>query len=795
MAIGIMKEGFIKRFFKDKKRVKALIWVVVFSPLLLIFLCLLLVGIFADIPSFEELEDPKSPLATQIISQEGEVLSTFHIENRAYVTFDELSQGLKDAIVATEDVRFYEHSGIDARSLARVFVKSFLMGNRSSGGGGSTLSQQLAKSLFPRDTVKSKFPGAKYFVLGANKFKEWITAVKLERNYTKQEILSMYMNTVFFGSNAYGIKAAAGTFFGKLPKDLNIEESALLVGMVNMPTRYNPVRNPDKSLTRRNHVLKQMNKYGYLPDEQYDSIVKLPITLHYTRQDHNAGMAPHFRDMIKRVMSAKEPVREKYSSYYAYQADSISWADDPLYGWLNKNIKPDGTKYNLDKDGLKIYTPINAKMQKYAEEAVVEHLSKTLQPALNRELRWKNNRPFANDVPKNVTDAVMRHARRWSDRYRNMKSWDATDAQITEAFNTPAKMRVFAWNSKNYVDTTMTPNDSIKYYKSFLRAAMIALEPGTGYCRAYVGSGNYRYFKYDQVSQGQRQVGSTFKPFLYSLAMQNGYTPCDKVVNVPQSFVVGDKVWTPRSTDKPEWIGQTVTLKWGLAKSSNNISAYLMKQFGPQALVDMAHTLGIKAHLDPVESLCVGSADIPVYQMVSAFNTFPGKGVYAEPIYVTRIEDKNGNVLATFSPRKKEAINEHTAYLMVNLMKGVVQEGTGIRARLLYVTESEMAGKTGTTNENADGWFIGYLPKLTAGVWVGAEDRQVHFNTTAMGGGSNTALPIWGIFMKKVLEDGSLGVTKYDKFIPPQGFKLSLDCNGSDQDMNNNSESQDSFFE
>ena len=786
-----MKFGFK---IKDNRKLVKWVWIVIFSPVAIILFSLLMVGIFADIPSFEELEDPKSNLATQIIAEDGTVLSTFHIENRSYASYNELSDGLKDALIATEDVRFYNHSGIDFRSLARVVVKSVLMGNRRSGGGGSTISQQLAKSLFPRDTVESKFPGAKYFVLVNNKLKEWITAVKLERNYTKEEIMSMYFNAVFFGSNSYGIKAAANTFFGKHPKDLNVEESALLVGMVNMPTRYNPVRNPNLSLKRRNHVLSQMKKYGYLEASQYDSIVKLPITLSYSRQDHNSGLAPHFRDMLKRVMSAKKPSVSKYSRVEDYRADSLLWEEDPLYGWLNKNLKPDGTKYNLDKDGLKIYTPINAKMQRYAEEAVVEHLGGTLQPTFNRELRYKKNRPFDNEVPKSVIDAIMKQARRWSDRYRTMKARGASEEEILKSFDEPVRMRVFAWNKDNYVDTTMTPNDSIRYYKSFLRAGLMALEPGTGYIRAYVGSGNYRYFKYDQVRQGKRQVGSTFKPFLYTLAMQEGFTPCDKVVNVPQSFVIGDDIWTPKSTDKPEWIGQTVTLKWGLTKSSNNISAYLMKQFGPQALVDIAHTMGVKCWLDPVHSLCVGSADVPVYEMVGAFNTFPGKGVYAEPLAVLRIEDKMGNVISTFTPNRKEAISENAAYLMVNLMEGVVNSGTAYRIRARYVPEGAVAGKTGTTNDQSDGWFIGYTPKLTTGVWVGAEDRQVHFASLALGGGSNMALPIWGIFMKKVVDDGTLGITKYDKFQAPQGFKANLNCDGSDDDMNMASETE-SFFD
>ena len=783
----------LKKIFKDKKKVTKWFWILVSCPFVILVLALLLVSLFTHIPSFEELEDPRSNLATQILAEDGEVLTTYHIENRSYVSFDDLSQGLKDAIVATEDARFYSHSGIDFKSLARVGVKSLLLGNRRGGGGGSTLSQQLAKSLFPRDTAKSKIPGARSFMLGVNKLKEWITAVKLERNYTKQEILSMYMNAVFFGSNAYGIKAAANTFFAKEPIDLTIEESALLVGMVNMPTRFNPVRHPDRALARRNFVLGQMAKYGYITEHQRDSLRQLPITLDYQKQDHIAGRAPYFRDMLKKLMNAQKPKRNNYSNYEDYQSDSLQWVTDPLYGWINKNPKPDGTKYNLDKDGLKIYTPINAKMQQYAEEAVAEHLGKELQAQFNRELKWKNNKPFDNSTSKETIESIMKQARRWSDRYRAMKNSGVPEKEILQSFDKPTKMRVFSW--KGEIDTLMTPNDSIRYYKSFLRAGFLAMEPGTGNVKAYVGGNNYKYFKYDQVRQGKRQVGSTFKPFLYTLAMQGGYTPCDKVVNVPQSFVIGDDIWTPKSTDKPEWIGRTVTLKWGLTKSSNNISAYLMKQFGPEALVNMAHTMGIKVWLDPVYSLCVGSADVPVYQMVSAFNTYPGQGVFAEPLFVTRIEDKNGNVLSTFTSRKREAISEKTAYLMVNLMQGVVNEGTAARIRYKYVPKGDVAGKTGTTNDQSDGWFIGYLPKLTAGVWVGAEDRQVHFAGLALGGGSNMALPIWGIFMKKVLEDGTLGVTKEDQFTVPDGFDVVLNCNGTDSDFDANINQSDQYFD
>ncbi|MBR6465696.1 MAG: transglycosylase domain-containing protein [Bacteroidales bacterium] len=748
---------------KNRKRFLKWLWLIVFSPIILVLLLLLMVWIFADIPSFEELEDPQSNLATQIIADDGTLLNTYHVENRSYSNYEELSQNLKDALVATEDARFYDHSGIDGKSLVRVAVKSLMLGNRAEGGGGSTLSQQLAKSLFPRGEGKGKLK------LITTKLKEWITAIKLERSYTKEEIMSMYLDAVFFGRNAYGIKSASSTFFGKLPKDLTVEEAALLVGMVNKPTKYNPVRNPELSLQRRNHVLKQMNKYGYLTDAQYDSIVKIPITLASRGDvDVSNGQAPYFRDMIKRIMSASEPKRSSYSNPYDYRQDSIRWKEDPLYGWLNKNRKPDGEKYVLEKDGLKIITPLNAKMQRYAEQAAVEHL-KYLQPLFKDDLKYRKNFPFADNTPESVIETLMNRSRRWSDRYKNMKEAGYSEEEIEKSFDVKTKMRVFAWNNKGYIDTTMTPNDSILYFKSFLRTGLMAMEPETGYVRAYVGGANYNYFKYDQVMQGQRQVGSTFKPFLYTLAMQEGFTPCDVAVNLPQSFVTGNSVWTPKGGGN----GATVTLKWGLTVSNNNISAYLMKQFGPDALVQMAHNMGLKCYLEPVYSLCVGSADVPVYQMVSAYNTFPSKGVFVEPVYVLRIEDKNGRVLTNFASRKREAIGANTAYTMIGMMRSVVDAGTGARLRR-YIQGGEIAGKTGTTNDNSDGWFIGYVPRLTVGVWVGAEDRQVHFRWTGMGQGASVALPIWGLFMKKVLDDPSIPISIDDHFTKPQGY--SIDC-------------------
>ncbi len=780
---------------ETKKKIVKWFWIVLMVPVAAMTVMLLLVWAFADIPSFKELENPDSKLATQVIAEGGEVLTTFHIENRSYVSYEELSPYLVQAAVATEDSRFYSHSGIDFPSLGRVLVKT-LIGGDSSQGGGSTITQQLAKTLYPRTDVSSRIPGWSKVKMVWIKLKEWITAVKLERNYTKNEIMDMYMNAIFFGSNAYGVRAAAQTFFAKNPSDLTVEESAMLVGMVNKPTRYNPAINPDKALSRRNFVISQMEKAGYLDKKQRDSISAIPITLSYQIQDHNAGLAPYFRDMLRRTMNAQKPRRSSYSIEEDYVADSLLWADDQLYGWLNKVKKADGSSYNLDRDGLRIYTTIDYTMQKYAEEAVAEHLGKDLQPAFWKDLKWKRNRPFSNDVDKDIINQCMKQARRWSDRYRMMKKSGASDARIYKSFSEPVQMRIFSWDGKGYIDTLMTPDDSIRYYKSHLRAAFVALEPQTGHVKAYVGGPNYRYFKYDNVRQGKRQVGSTIKPFLYTLAMQEGMSPCDKVVCIPQTFIVGDDTWTPRSTDKEEWIGRTVTLKWGLTKSSNNISAYLMKQFGPHAMAEMMRRMGIQSHIDEVPSLCVGPADLSLYEMAGAYNTFPSRGVYVTPIFVTRIEDNMGNVISEFNNHKREAISEYTAYLMENLMQSVINAGTGSRLRSKYGLKGEIAGKTGTTNDNSDGWFIGYTPTITAGVWVGGEDRQIHFESIALGGGANMALPIWGIFMKKVLANGKLGVSESDRFIAPAGVSLNLNCDGSDNDsVETDTDDEENFFE
>lgn len=761
-----------------KKKIIKWLWVLFSVPVLLAVTIIALVWTFADIPSFEELENPDSNLATQVIADDGStILSTFHIENRSYVTYDELSPNLVYAAVATEDVRYYTHSGIDFQSLGRVIFKT-LLGGDSSQGGGSTITQQLAKTLYPRADVSSRIPGMSKVKMVWIKLKEWVTAVKLERSYTKDEIITMYLNQVFFGSNAYGIKAAAQTFFAKTPAALTVEEAATLVGMVNKPTRYNPALNPDKSIVRRNFVISQMEKAGYLSKAQRDSLQQIPITLSYQVQDHTAGSGLYFREMLRRTMMASEPKRSSYSQYEDYVVDSLLWADDELYGWVNKNTKPDGTKYDIYRDGLRIYTTINPMMQKYAEAAVEKHIGGDMQKRFNREARWKKNTPFDDEVEQSMIDGIMKRARRDSDRYRRMKAAGASESEIRKSFSEKVPMTLFTWEGNRRVDTVMTPDDSIKYYKKQMRAAFMAITPDKGEIKAYVGGTDFKAFQYDNARQSKRQIGSTIKPFLYTLAMQEGLSPCTQVANVPQTFIISeDKIWTPESTDKDEYIGNMVTLKWGLAKSSNNISAYLMKQYGPYAMVEMMRKMGVGSFLDPVPPLCVGAANISLYEMVAAYNTFPSKGMYVRPIFVTKIEDNMGNVLATFSTVKKEAISDRTAYLMANLMQGVVNGGTGYGLRGRFNLTGEIGGKTGTTNDNADGWFIGYTPQLTAGAWAGFEDMQVHFAATANGGGAGAALPIWGYFMQMVRKDPSLA--KYyskEAFDAPGGFELNINC-------------------
>jgi len=770
------------------RKIVRFFWMLITIGVLGLALVFVYAGLFGNIPSFEELENPKSNLATEIISSDNVSIGSYHIENRSYISYDSLSPHLVNALVATEDIRYYDHSGIDFKSLGRVVVKTVMLGNTRGGGGGSTITQQLALNLF------SQRSSNKLYRAVVQKPAEWITAIKLERNYTKDEIISMYFNTVFYGSNAYGIRSAASTFFGKLPSQLTVEESAMLVGLVNAPTTFNPVRNPERALNRRNHVISQMAKYDFITTHERDSLQAIPITLNYQPQDHLSSLAPYFRDMLRRVMNMKEPKRENYKNRYEdYRADSLSWADDPFYGWLNKNLKPDGSSYDLDRDGLKIYTTVDSRMQRYAEQAVEEHLKKDLQPVFSNEVRRRRNFPFSNDLTKQQADQIVQRAITNTDRYRGMKNAGASAKEIEVAFATPTQMTIFSW-SKGTIDTLMSPRDSILYYKSLLRASIMAIEPSTGFVRAYVGGPNYRYFKYDNIRQSRRQVGSTIKPFLYTLAMQQGMSPCDQVLNVSQTFIVGDTTWTPKTTDREEWIGKKVTLKWGLTHSSNNISAYLMKEFNPHAMVDICRRMGIRSWIDAVPALCLGSCDLSLFEMVGAYNTFPSKGIHVEPFFVTRIEDNAGNILGSFIPRQSEALSDRTAYLSVNLMQGVVNEGSAYRIRSRYIPEGQIAGKTGTTNNQSDGWFIGFMPKLTAGVWVGAEDRDVHFESLALGGGSNMALPIWGLFMQKVLADTRLNIHTTDMFDVPQGVPAVFSCTGADDETSQTVIEKDDFF-
>ena len=664
-------------------------------------------GVFGTMPTFEELENPQTNLATQIISCDGKVLGSYYVENRSNVRYSDLSPYLPQALVSIEDERFYKHSGIDTKSLFRV-AYGVLTGNHK--GGGSTLTQQLAKNLFPRGENLSKTR------LAIRKFQEWITATKLEYNYSKDEIIAMYLNTVAFGHNAYGIRSAAKTFFDKDPKDLNLEESALMAGVVNAPTRFSPVRNPERSMQRRNLVLKAMEKNGYITKEVYDSVSQIPIDMsHFGVMDHNSGQATYFREQLRKELTE----------------------------WSKTHLRPDGKPYNIYRDGLKIYTTIDSRMQRYAEEAVREFMGGSLQPSFYKHWKDRKNAPFAlSDLDQ--IDAIMETSMKRTDRYRELKNQGMDPDSIRKVFDTPVEMTVFSWDGP--IDTVMSPMDSIRYYKWFLQASLVSIESHTGHVKAYVGGIDYRFFKYDHVTQAQRQVGSTFKPFLYALAMQEGeYTPCTKIPNIPYNIELEDgKFWSPRNSGDKH-INEEVTLKWALAQSNNWISAYLMNRFGPQAVISMARRMGVESPIDPVPAICLGVCDLKLIEMVGAMSTFANQGVYIKPIFITKIEDKNGNVIERFTAEESEAMSEVTAYKMIELMKGVVQSGTGVRLRYMYKFDNPIAGKTGTTQKNSDGYFMGITPDLTTGVWVGAEDRSVHFRSTELGQGSHTALPIWAL--------------------------------------------------
>ena len=753
--------------FKKYWKFFVIFWSVVLVGIIgvFVFFWLISAGKLGFMPTFEELENPNNRFASEVYFADGPIMNRyFEKENRKYIEYREIPQSVIDALIATEDVRFYDHSGVDVRGLFRV-AKGLLTANTSA-GGGSTISQQLAKMLFPRESDLNVFE------LAIRKFREWVIAVRLEKSYTKEEILTMYLNKYDFLNLAVGISSAADIYF-QVPLDsLKVEQAAMLIGMAKNSSYYNPVRRPELTLNRRNVVLSQMYKYDKITREECDSLKKLPLGLNFKRVDHKEGLATYFREYLRLFMTANKPDRKRYRDLSQFRLDSVAWETNPLYGWCKKNVKVDGSHYDLYSDGLKIYTTLDSRMQKYAEEAVREHLSQDLQPLFDKEKVKKLRPPFSNDMTPAEIEEVLDRSIRQSERYRVLSKQGMSFDEIRKTFDQPLKMQVFTWNGIR--DTVMTPLDSIKHYKSFFRSGFMVMQPQTGYIKAYVGGPDYRYFMYDMVSAGKRQVGSTIKPILYTLAMQEGLGPCDKVPNIPQTFILPTgEPWSARGGTKRQ--GEMVTLRWGLANSENNISAWVLKQFTPEAVAQMAHKMGITSFIDPVPSVFLGTAEITVKEMVAAYSIFANKGVYNSPLPVCRIEDKYGNVLQEFRPESREVITENTAYLMCNLLEGVVNSGTGVRLRYKYKLTNPMGGKTGTTQQHADGWFIGVTPDLVGGVWVGAEDRSIHFQNLANGQGANMALPIWAKFLQKAYADSGLKMSGRP-FDRPAGISKRLDC-------------------
>ena len=760
-----------------RKKIIYFLWGTLILGILSSFLCFLAIwfGWIGYMPPIEELQNPINRFATQIYSSDGKVIGTWNQnrENRVNVSYSELSPHLVHALVATEDIRFYDHSGVDFIALGRALIKRGLMG-KASAGGGSTITQQLAKQLYS-ETAHSTLERL------LQKPIEWVIAIKLERNYTKEEIIALYLNYFDFLHNAVGIKTATNTYFSKEPKDLTVTEAAMLIGLCKNPSYFNPVRYPDRGRERRNVVLSQMAKAGYLSDTEYSQYSQEPITLNFHRADHKDGMATYFREFLRQYMMAKIPEVKNYPSWNKrqYVIDSITWVSDPLYGWCNKNFKKNGEPYNIYTDGLKVHTTIDSHMQQYAEDAVYRHLAKFLQPAFSKENKRKKNAPFTEKLTSKQVRDILSRSINQSERYRTLKASGFSEEDIKKSFNTPTDMTVFTYHGD--IDTIMTPLDSIRYYKSFLRAGFVSMDPKNGYVKAYIGGIDFPHFQYDMATEGRRQVGSTIKPFLYSLAMENGFSPCDEAPNVQQTYVVAGQSWTPRNASRSRY-GQMVTLKWGLAQSSNWISAYLMSKLNPFQFVEMLHNFGINnPDIHPSMALCLGPCEVSVCEMVSAYTTFANNGIRCSPIFVTKIEDNDGNVIATFQPRMNEVISEESANKMLVELKGVVDGGTAGRLRYKYHITGEIGGKTGTTNRNSDAWFMGFTPQLVSGCWVGGEDRDIHFDSMSMGQGATMALPIWAYFMQKVYADKQLGYSQTIGFNLPEGFDP---CKKEDSEMN-----------
>ncbi|MCD8193104.1 MAG: transglycosylase domain-containing protein [Tannerellaceae bacterium] len=751
---------------KLKKSIIAIFWIGFVGVIVLniIIFTAIAEGAIGYMPPVEQLENPIDKYASQIISSDGKTLGSYahSQDNRIYVNYSDLSPDLVKALIATEDVRFARHSGIDVQGLSRAVIKRGVL-MQKSGGGGSTITQQLAKQLFS--------PGAENVLERLlQKPIEWVIAVQLERFYTKEEIINMYLNKFDFLYNAVGIQSAARVYFNTTPKGLKTEEAATLIGMCKNPSYFNPVRHNSRTRGRRNTVLDQMQKAGYLSKAECDSLKALPLVLHFSRMDHKDGLAPYFREYLRMTMTAKKPDRKNYASWQSqkFREDSIAWETDPLYGWCNKNRKADGTYYNIYTDGLKIHTTIDARMQQYAEEAVREHIGQDLQPSFTREKQGRSYAPFSRHLSNGQVDTILTRSMQQTDRYRELKKAGMKDADIKAEFQKPVDMRVFSWSGP--VDTIMSPWDSIRYHKSFLRTAFMSMDAQTGHVKAYVGGIDYNYFQYDMINGGRRQVGSTIKPYLYSLAMIEGFTPCDGMTHVQQQLTdENGKLWAPRNAGAKR-VGEWVTLQWGLQNSSNWVTAYLMKQMSPYTFVRLLHSFGLKNHIDPVISVCLGTPDVSVGEMVEGYSVFANRGIRVEPLYVTRIEDSYGNTIVNFNPQMHEVLTEDASYKMLYMLRSVIDGGTGSRVRFRYGIKAPMGGKTGTTQNNSDGWFMAFTPSLVAGCWVGGEDRSIHFDRLAEGQGASMALPIYGLFMQKVYADKTLGYTEEEDFDVPEQF-------------------------
>lgn len=743
-----------------RKKFFIVIWVGFF--LTIFSICLAFVGVIKGwigyMPDIEDLQNPISRYASQVFSEDGKLLGTWsRNENRVFSDYDQISPHVFNALIATEDERFFEHSGVDVKALIRAVVKRGIF-QQTSAGGGSTITQQLAKQLYSNraeNTMERLM----------QKPIEWVIAVELERCYTKEEILTLYLNYFDFLYNAVGIKTAARVYFDKLPSELTILEAATLIGMCKNPSLYNPVRDNERCRQRRNVVLGQMVRSGYITQAQCDELKQEPLTLKFKRSDHKEGLATYLREHLRTKMTAREPKRENYKSWQenVFYQDSVAWANDPLYGWCNKNKKKNGEPYDIYVDGLRIYTTIDSRLQAYAEAAMNEHVGQSLQKDFEHG-RNHPNFPYSNSLPKAKAEELLQRAMRQSEHYRLMKEDGASEEEIQKVFSTPVQMTVFT--HQGLKDTVLTPMDSIKYYKKFLRSGLVSIDPSNGHVKAYVGGLNYTYFQYDMAFNGRRQVGSTMKPFVYAMAMEDGMHPQDTIWNLQRTYKVGTREWTPRNGSKSRY-GEPVTLKWGLSQSNNWITAELMYQSDPEGvrLVKYLREYGVvNKEITPAIALCLGTGDITVGEMASAYTAFVNKGIRCAPILVSRIEDAEGNVIAEFAPRLNEVISEESSYKMLDMMKAVIDAGTGQRLRYRYGFKADIAGKTGTTNSNSDGWFVGCVPRLVTACWVGGEERDIHFLSTAMGQGAATALPVWALYMKKVYEDESLGYSQDEKF-------------------------------